>query len=954
MNSRRRLFAWTATTIAAATALAFAGLAEQYPAPEVRLHPGVVWLASNGIGHLTLLDGTSEEVAASVKVADPGTKLGAVQQGSTGYAVNRGAGTVTRIDGATLIAGAAATPLPGAENALTIVPAADAVYALNASKGVLTRTDPATLAPIGQLQSLPQHTQDIAVQGNALWAMDPSTGAPTRYAGGSRTPARHKGTPRVAKLTDGPVLVDQDRRVAELLDPDSGNPLKSVTIDAGVHDEIAIAGSTDRVLVSIGARGLVLSCGYAEGQCTPVEVDKGELGPAVVAAGHAFVPDYGRGRVLIIDLATAGLVHEAEIFGGKRNFELISRDGYVFFNDPDTDQAGVVDINGRVKPIPKYDPAKQTGNDPQVPDDQKKDQEQQRPDPVPDPNNPNRRDDPSRPGEQRVPPATGFPDGGGITARDVSIEVRPGTRLGVGEEAEFTVRVKDNAVASARWTFGDDTTGTGTTVRHQWDRTGTYQVSVSAVTVSGRRAPVATVAMTVSSSPSGVTLNISSISVQPPTPLTGQPVNFSAAVEGQPERWEWTVSGPGGTTPSGEKDFQQAFTSPGPYVATLRVFRGEIVDEERQTFTVALPQTGVQCGDRITQSALLTGHLQCGSGTGVTIGGNDVVLDLGGFTISAGTGVVVDGVSGAVIRNGDIESDPTTGVVLTNTNGAQIIDITTISGMQGTDAANTQLTRVTTSQAGGALITTTFRRSSVTMSGGGFIIDTFTCTESSSCVFDGAALDAVWITCDLDLNSSLTVLGGTMEVGDVRCRSVVLSNLVQGTMNTLAAQTATITDSTITATAGNGLLLAAASVTILRNNFSGGWHGLQVRDEPPFPGGFLQSGSISGNSFSNHGGVGLFINTLNHRPGNVLIDSNTLTSNGHDSDSQVFDKGGNRVNDGLRLYLPFGSDIRLSNNISDNNNQFGIWVGPNPGGVASASGNQASGNPQGCHQISCS
>lgn len=392
---RWRVIVWCGVTIVMAGALATVGLSQRYPAFQVHLRQGAIWLASNQAGQLTLLDGSSEEVAARIKVAEPDTKLLAVQLGSTGYAVNQKAGTITRIDGATFEPSTPPPPLPGAENELSLVPAQDALYALNARRGVLAQADPRTLATRGALQSLagqiPEH--GLVVDEGTLWVLDGSNGDLVRYAAGSRRVREHAGSPSATRLAvaDGPVLVDQQRRVAELLDRRSGDVIKSVRLDVREGEDLAVGGAGGRVLLSIGSRGLFMSCSFANEQCTPVTLGSEalSLGPAVESGGRAFVPDYTRGHVFIVDLATGNVI-DRDLFGQQRTFELLVRDGYVFYNDPDGDEAGVIRLDGHVRRISKYEQKRPDQGTKPVAD------QGQRPEPKPD-----------RPADAKQPPVIG-------------------------------------------------------------------------------------------------------------------------------------------------------------------------------------------------------------------------------------------------------------------------------------------------------------------------------------------------------------------------------------------------------------------------------------------------------------------------------------------------------------------------------------------------------------------
>jgi hypothetical protein len=145
MTTRAVRTAGAATAAAMAlTALVLGGAAGGHPTETVRLLSGVAWLPSPQVGQVTLLDGTSAEVAAQVQVASRLAPIEVVQSGSTAYAVDRSAGTIRRVDGATFEAGKPSVPIAGAGSALSAFAGADTVFALDTERGVLARTDPNT------------------------------------------------------------------------------------------------------------------------------------------------------------------------------------------------------------------------------------------------------------------------------------------------------------------------------------------------------------------------------------------------------------------------------------------------------------------------------------------------------------------------------------------------------------------------------------------------------------------------------------------------------------------------------------------------------------------------------------------------------------------------------------------------------------------------------------------
>jgi hypothetical protein len=155
----------------------------------------------------------------------------------------------------------------------------------------------------------------------------------------------------------------------------------------------------------------------------------------------------------------------------------------VFYNDPNSEHAGVIRLDGGVTAVPKYDPADPDkglsgkdapgnggtppdNNPPGTPPDNQ---------PPPPPNNPAQ--DPANPPDQPY------------TVR-ISLS-KPTAQVG----ADITLKVVangDRQPTGARWTFGDGQTGTGTgtgtQVTHHWNAAQTYQVSVRATFLNGRTA----------------------------------------------------------------------------------------------------------------------------------------------------------------------------------------------------------------------------------------------------------------------------------------------------------------------------------------------------------------------------------------------------------------------------------------------------------------------------------
>jgi hypothetical protein len=69
-----------------------------------------------------------------------------------------------------------------------------------------------------------------------------------------------------------------------------------------------------------------------------------------------FVPDYSDGTVAVVDVAAQRVTTTAEPVAPGR-FELFAVDGMVFYNDPGSEQAGVIRLDGTFVAVRKYDSA---------------------------------------------------------------------------------------------------------------------------------------------------------------------------------------------------------------------------------------------------------------------------------------------------------------------------------------------------------------------------------------------------------------------------------------------------------------------------------------------------------------------------------------------------------------------------------------------------------------------
>ncbi len=495
-----------------------AGVHGGYSATRSRMLSGSVWLASAQPGQLTLLDGASAEVAAQVQVAPKGNRLDVVQQGSTAYAVDSTAATIRRVDGATFDTSPPASPLPDAKDSLRAFAGPDALYVLDTKRGVLVDTDPKTLAARrGPVLLAAQVTDQAAAIDDTgrLWVVDNTTGDLVWIAKGqhrTRRAATARGAGLLTIADGGPVLVDTSRRTATTVDPTSGATTHTIELDLRPDDRVQVSGSPHAPrLYVVAARGVLAICDLTAANCStavPLGTASSDLGAAVEASGRLFVPDYGTGRVWIVDLRSSRVIGQSQIAKPGTHFELLARDGLVFFNEPNSERAGVLRSSGELNLVAKYDPLEPgkgltggtNGNGlpgstptkpPSKPDQPPNNASDNKPitPGQPPPNNPGQ----PPPGPQPQPEPGQSPSPSPSPQPPAVPEVQiafSNTAPLAGDTVVLEAQRKGAGTqpTAATWTFGDGQTGNGVQTSHQWAAARTYQVTVTATFPDGQTA----------------------------------------------------------------------------------------------------------------------------------------------------------------------------------------------------------------------------------------------------------------------------------------------------------------------------------------------------------------------------------------------------------------------------------------------------------------------------------
>jgi hypothetical protein len=468
-------------------AVVAAATSHGYSAAHPQQGTGSIWLPSDATGELTLFDSSTLGPAGQVRLARPGSALLVAQAGDTGYAVDEDTGDAWRVDGATLTASLPATHLIPAGPDAAIFATAGAFYAISGQHGLrAVAASPSSLTAIGTEQSAAASitSADTTVdQDGRLWILDQHSGDLSWFTGGTRhvrPRAIAPGTAAALTAADGqPVIVLPGQRIAQLLNPGTGTVQQTIRVPWLLPgDAITAAGSADtrQVVLAVGARGLAVVCSFSAATCRqPTRLPyrgPAALGQPVQLAGRVFIPDDTSGSVIIINLGSGTARVSRQIFGQPTQFDLLAKDGIVFYNDPWSSAAGVISPAGLVSMGSKYTTAPASPRPPgRVPP---ATAQVVRPAGTPTPA-------PATPAPATPAPARSGPSGPLVITGIAVTPAQPAT----GQSATFTASYTGSAPASWSWGIGPGTASYPTlepTLRTTFSAPGTYTVTVTSGT----------------------------------------------------------------------------------------------------------------------------------------------------------------------------------------------------------------------------------------------------------------------------------------------------------------------------------------------------------------------------------------------------------------------------------------------------------------------------------------
>lgn len=338
------------------------------PVESLQQSSGSAWVVSPAEGLLSLIDGPSEEVMASVRLGSVGGPYRVEQAGSSAYVADAAAGTVARVDGAT---GELSDLVQFAEagSDVSVLHGGDTVFVLDPTGRAATRIDPETLQVRATLSTAATPGPDQAVVDDAgrLWLVDAEGGGLTWFDTEKHVDLDAvDGRTRLVVVQGRPVLVDLAAARIRALD-DRGRPGAESCLDVRRDDTLHLLGSqTDaEVFAAVSQTGNVLVATVGRDDCDRVipvsDAPEPDFGPLAQSGRFVFVPDRATGTTTVIDTRTDTVAATFTLAEPGHQVELVAKDGLVFYNDLDGATAGVLTLDAgawrQSEALSKYDPS---------------------------------------------------------------------------------------------------------------------------------------------------------------------------------------------------------------------------------------------------------------------------------------------------------------------------------------------------------------------------------------------------------------------------------------------------------------------------------------------------------------------------------------------------------------------------------------------------------------------
>ncbi len=330
----------------------------------LRLDDVGAWLASGARGIVSHINGPSGRADASVTInGTKGHHLTVAQDGSSVLVTDTDTGRVSRIDPAGLAVTVQQTFGPG----VTVVAGAGQAYVIDKPAGRVSRIDPTTLDVLGAPVAFGSPIADGGLTADGtLWVALPAQGqlAPVRQGiAGVTVPVGRPGDQLSLTIADG-VPVAVDATAPALVAVRDGRPAPELRLPppAGSGRSLLVAPAVDGQLLPIivNTTSTMLLADLTAGTVRTVELGSqdpsGQLGAPVVAGGRVYVPDSGKGRLLVYATGPGRFETPITVTSEAAELTVFVRNGTVWANDQSGSHAVMVRPDGSTRQVEKYTP----------------------------------------------------------------------------------------------------------------------------------------------------------------------------------------------------------------------------------------------------------------------------------------------------------------------------------------------------------------------------------------------------------------------------------------------------------------------------------------------------------------------------------------------------------------------------------------------------------------------
>ncbi len=322
------------------------------------------WLASGAKGIVSHINGPSGRADASVTInGAKGHHLTVAQDGSSVLVTDTDTGQVSRIDPAGLAVTVQQQFGPG----VTVVAGAGQAYVIDKPAGRVSRIDPTTLDVLGAPVAFGSPIGDAGLTTDGtLWVALPAQGqlVPVHQGiAGAAVPVARPGDQLSMTIADGvPVAVDATTPALVAVRDGRAAPPLRLPPPAGSGRKLLVAPSVDGHLLPliVDTTTTMLLADLTAGTVRTVELrsqdPSAQLGAPVVAGGRVYVPDSGKGRLLVYATGPNRFETPITVTPGAAELTVFVRNGTVWANDQNGSHAVMVRPDGQAQQVEKYTP----------------------------------------------------------------------------------------------------------------------------------------------------------------------------------------------------------------------------------------------------------------------------------------------------------------------------------------------------------------------------------------------------------------------------------------------------------------------------------------------------------------------------------------------------------------------------------------------------------------------